>query len=355
MAPPTQSYYTGDLYGELTLLEDAPVKTSRAALLPGLTVCAIASMAAAFLSQTYGAPLILMGLLLGLALSFVSQDQRTHSGLDFASRTILRGGIILLGLQVTLMQIAELGAAPFAALIVVMAAAFAGGLLFAKLAGQTFEGGLLAGGATAICGASAALALYGVIGRERVSQAQFAVTLVGISLASAAALSIYPVLAGWLDLTDTQAGFLTGASIHDVAQAIGGGYAVSDAAGAYATVVKLARVALLAPLVALAALIIRRRTNAENQNGNRPRIALPGFIIMFLAVLVLNSFVSMPAQVGEFGLIASKTMLLLAVTATAMRSRLDLLMKSGWRTIVPVFGATFASLLAALALLPFLA
>lgn len=143
MSQPAESYYTGDLYGELTLLEGSPVKTSRAALLPGLTIAVIASLAAAFLSQTYGAPLILMGLLLGLALSFISQDERTHPGLDFASRTILRGGIILLGLQVTLMQIAELGAAPFAALIVVMAAAMAGGLLFARLSGQRFEGGLL--------------------------------------------------------------------------------------------------------------------------------------------------------------------------------------------------------------------
>ncbi len=354
MSQPAESYYTGDLYGELTLLEGSPVKTSRAALLPGLTIAVIASLAAAFLSQTYGAPLILMGLLLGLALSFISQDERTHPGLDFASRTILRGGIILLGLQVTLMQIAELGAAPFAALIVVMAAAMAGGLLFARLSGQRFEGGLLAGGATAICGASAALALYGVIGRERVSQAQFAVTLVGISLASAAALSIYPVLAAWLELTDKQAGFLTGASIHDVAQAIGGGFAVSDEAGAYATVVKLSRVALLAPLVALAALILRRRKTKDREKGTSPRIMLPGFIVMFLAVLALNSFVAIPAQVGEYGLIASKAMLLLAVTATAMRSRLDLLMESGWRTIVPVFGATFASLLSALALLPLL-
>ncbi|WP_336986542.1 YeiH family protein [Altererythrobacter aquiaggeris] len=352
MAAPKPSYYTGDLYGELTLLEDAPSRTSRAALLPGFTICAIASMAAAFLGQTYGAPLILMGLLIGLALSFVSQDVRTHSGLDFASRTILRGGIILLGLQVTLMQIAELGAAPFAALIVVMVAAMAGGLLFARMVGQPFEGGLLAGGATAICGASAALALYGVIGQKKVSQAQFAVTLVGVSLASAAALSTYPVLAAWLDLTDQQAGFLTGASIHDVAQAIGGGFAVSDSAGAYATVVKLARVALLAPIVAIAALVLRRRAKAADDQQEMPKLALPGFIILFLMVLVVNSLVSLPPQVGQYGLIASKTMLLLAVTATAMRSRLDLLLETGWRTIVPVFGATFASLVAALALLP---
>ncbi|MCK0127604.1 putative sulfate exporter family transporter [Erythrobacter sp. F6033] len=350
--PDFGAYYAGDLYGEMTLLENEPTRFSISALFPGLLVAAVVSLAAAFLSQTYGIPLILAGLLLGLSLSFLSRDTRTHPGLDFASKTVLRGGIALLGLQVTLWQIAELGAAPFAALAIVMIAAIAGGLLMARLVRQPSEAGLLAGGATAICGVSAALALYGVIGQKRVDQGQFAVTLVGISLASAAALSIYPTLAIWLNLTDAQAGFLTGAAIHDVAQAIGGGFAVSDQAGAYATVVKLARVALLAPLVACVALILRYRSKSEGAQSDLPSFLLPGFIVLFLAVLTLNSFLEIPQEVQGLGLTASKAMLLLAVTATAMRSRLELLLDSGWRSVAPILGATVASLVAALLLIP---
>jgi uncharacterized integral membrane protein (TIGR00698 family) len=343
----TPSFYAGDLYGELALLEGAP-RAARLALAPGLAAGIVVSLAAAFVSTTYGVPLILMGLLLGLAMSFVGQIERTHAGLDFCSRTVLRVGIVLLGLQVTLGQIAELGWAPFGALLAVMAAALGGGLLFARLSGQSFESGLLAGGATAICGASAALALYGLLGR-RIGEAQFAVTLVGISLASAGALTVYPLLAQWLALSDQQAGFLTGAAIHDVAQAIGGGYAVSNAAGAYATIVKLSRVALLGPLIAIAGFALARRWGDDG--GPHPRAAgLPGFIVLFLGVLVANSLVALPAAVGEIGLTASKAMLVLAVTATAMRTRLDLLLESGWKCVVPVFGATSASLAAALAL-----
>ena len=157
--------------------------------------------------------------------------------------------LAVLGLQVTIEQITALGAAPFLALLVVMATTFFAGIAGARFATQSKYAGMLAGGSTAICGASAALALYGVIGKERLSQAQFALTLVGISLASAFAMSVYPALAAELHLTDQQAGFLIGASIHDVAQAIGGGYAFSDVAGGYATIVKLSRVALLAPVV----------------------------------------------------------------------------------------------------------
>ena len=342
--------YGGDLFGELQLAASAgaaPAPSKPALLFPGLALCGVAAAAAAWLSEHYGFPLILLGLLVGLALNFISNDVKTHAGLDFASRTCLRWGIVVLGLQVTWAQISALGLAPFAALGVVMALTLAAGLLGAKLSGQSRFAGILAGGATAICGASAALALYGVIGKDRLSQAQFALTLVGVSLASAFAMTVYPAIAGALGLSDGQAGFLVGASIHDVAQAIGGGYAFSDPAGNYATIVKLARVASLAPLVALTSLAIGPAGDAAGQPLWR-RLALPWFIIAFLAVVVVNSLVALPQPLVEGGLIASKSLLLLAVTATAMRSRMDLLLGMGWRAAVPVVTATLVSFACAL-------
>ena len=176
--------YAGDLFGELHLaIADAPTAAPaalRAPLLPGLTICGTASVAAAWLSRHHGFPVILLGLLVGLSLSFAGREPAAARGLDFASRTFLRLGIVVLGFQVTFAQIGALGAGPFLALMVVMAAAFAAGLAGARLAGQSRYAGILAGGATAICGASAALALYGVIGRRRLDQAQFALRLAAL-------------------------------------------------------------------------------------------------------------------------------------------------------------------------------
>jgi uncharacterized integral membrane protein (TIGR00698 family) len=346
--------HAGDLYGDIALAEQRPIPARKRDLLPGLAICAVASAAAAWLSEHYGAPIILMGLLLGLSLNFVVADPRTHAGLDFASTTFLRWGIVVLGTQVTLAQIGLLGPVPFVALLVVMGCAIGAALLVARLAGQSSAVGLLAGGATAICGASAALALYGVLGRERLSQAQFALTLVGISLASAFALSFYPPLAAILGLDDRQAGFLIGASIHDVAQAIGGGYAFSDEAGSYATIVKLARVALLAPFVMLVSMMIVSDREEADPGRSRARrllskLAMPWFILGFLAILCLNSLLALPAWLVDTSLTLSKGLLLFAVTATAMRSRTDLIMKMGWRAALPVLAATLASLLVALA------
>lgn len=336
--------YIADLYGETYLAEVDLAPRSRVAasdLFPGFIVVAIASAAATWFSEHYGMPVILAGLLIGLALNFVSAEQKVHPGLDFCGTSCLRWGIVLLGTQVTAMQISSLGALAFAGLIVIMVLAIGAGLLGAKLGGQSNYSGWLAGGATAICGASAALAIYALIGRERLNQSQFTLTLVGVALASAIAMSFYPLIAAYLQFTDKQAGFLMGAAVHDVAQALGGGYSFSQSAGETATIVKLSRVALLAPAVALIGIAI-------GASGNKPKsllskLKLPWFILAFFAAVAINSLVNAPAWVAEYGLIASKAMLLFAVTATAMRSRLDLLLGQGWKALLPVILATLTA------------
>ncbi len=339
--------YIADLYGETYLAEENPAPRKRlmiGALFPGFAVVGVASVAATWFSEHYGMPVILAGLLLGLALNFVSAERKVHPGLDFCGTSCLRWGIVLLGTQVTAMQIGGLGALAFLGLIGIMALVIGAGLLGARLGGQTSYAGWLAGGATAICGASAALAIYAVIGRERLNQSQFTLTLVGVALASAIAMSFYPLIAAQLDFSDRQAGFLMGAAVHDVAQSLGGGYSFSQSAGETATIVKLSRVALLAPAVALIGFAIGSTDGRSRSLASR--LKLPWFIIAFFAAVAINSVVDAPAWVAEFGLIASKAMLLFAVTATAMRSRLDLLLSQGWKALLPVILATFIAFIA---------
>ncbi|MDE1917044.1 MAG: putative sulfate exporter family transporter [Sphingomonadales bacterium] len=340
--------WAGDLFGETHLAANQPAPRAKwRQLLPGVAISAIVSAAAAWFSDHYGMPIILMGLILGLAMQFVSTDPHTGKGLEFVGRSCLRWGIILLGFQVTLAQIGALGLGPFAALLVVMVAAIGSALFGARLARQNLAIGILAGGATAICGASAALALYGVIGRERVSQAQFTLTLVVISIASALAMTVYPELARLAHFNARQAGFVTGAAIHDVAQSIGGGYAVSNAAGAAATVVKLTRVAMLGPLVALAAVAIGRLDPRGGVQSPWKALAIPPFILAFLGLVLLNSLLPVPALIAGNALLMSKGLLLLAVTATAMRTRTDLILQLGWSSVLPVLAATATSFLVA--------
>lgn len=341
----TNAPIAADLFGELYLSEASKPEKAHARLY-GMVVVSIAALAASWLSEHYGMPIIVLGLLMGLALNFMNSDRRIHPGLDFAGTNCLRLGIVILGTQVTFAQFHALGIVSFVGLLLTMACVVTAGIATARAYSRPVPEGVLAGGATAICGASAALALYGVIGKDRVSQAQFTLTLVAISGASAVAMSFYPLLAGALQLTDQQAGFLIGASIHDVAQAIGGGYAYSQNAGEIATIVKLSRVALLAPLVAVAGLMLG--APGQPRHSLKSAMRLPWFIWAFFGLVCLNSLVTLPQVIGHYGLIVSKTMLLLAVIATAMKSQLRLLMTLGWRSVMPVAASTLVAFLVAL-------
>lgn len=338
-----------DLYGELQLEAAPPAKRRWRDYLPGVAVVGIAALAAAWLADHYAAPIVLMGLLIGLALSFLSHEKRLHAGLDLLSQTALRIGIVLVGARITAMQLAEIGPLPFALLVAIMLAVIVTTVLGARLLGQNRDAALLAGGATAICGASAALALWSLIGDRRVDQARFTLTLVGITVASALAMTLYPILAAELGLSDVQAGFLIGASIHDVAQAIGGGFSFSQEAGEVATIVKLTRVALLAPMLMLVALWLARGDGAMDGARARIPLRLPWFITGFLLLAAINSLAAFPAPVQDGAATAAQALLLLAIVATAMKARLDLLLDQGWRSFAPIAVATLTSFLLSLA------
>ncbi len=346
-----------DLFGELQLAEPSKEKRKLRSYIPGLLFVAVAALAALWLSEHYGPPAILMGLLIGLALNFVNADKRLSVGLDFASQTLLRWGIVLIGLRITLGEIVGLGFAPFIALIGIMTLVILFGLLASKLFKQDILFGLLAGGATAICGASAALAIWGLIGQRRVDQSQFTIVLLGITLASAFAMTFYPPMAGYLELTDTQAGFLIGASIHDVAQAIGGGFSFSNEAGEVATVVKLSRVTLLAPVLVIIALVLRAN-KLQTAGAQAPKYglknAIPWFIAGFIVLVGVNSFISIPEAVVDIGDKTARTFLLLAVIAAALKSNMTGLLSHGWRCFGPIVVTTLAAFLLALLATSFL-
>ncbi len=347
--PDREIPFVADLYGELQLVEPTQ-KLTLTSYLPGVALVGVVALAALWLSEHYGPPAILMGLLIGFALNFVNADKRLSAGLDFSSRTLLRIGIVLIGMRITFSEISSLGYLPFLALIGIMATVILTGMLAAKLFKQDILFGLLAGGATAICGASATLALWSIIGEERVDQARFTIVLLGTTLASAFAMTFYPAIAGVLELSDAKAGFLIGASIHDVAQAIGGGFSYSTQAGEVATVVKLSRVTMLAPVLIIVAMLLRNLDlkgagPARAKTGLKIGLkqALPWFIIGFIVLVAVNSMISIPAPLVDIGNGMASSLLLFAVIAAAIKSNMAGLLSHGLRSFGPVIMTTFVA------------
>ena len=249
---------------------------------------------------------------------------------------------MLVGARVTLAQIAGLGWIALLAILAIVACAMGTGVLAARKFGFGAAFGALAGGAVAICGASAAMALATVLGERRVNQAQLALVLVGISAMSAATMVLYPILCHHLGFGDRQAGFVLGAAIHDVAQSLGAGYSFSQAAGQNAAIVKLTRVALLAPALAATSYFFPSEDGARAKAFN-----IPWFVIGFFVLAAINSTGIVSAPVGQGAATIATGLLVCAVTATGIRSPMQTLLQAGPKPLLIIVGASAVALVLA--------
>ena len=174
--------------------DGATVFATGRVLAPGLLASGVLAAAAAFLSQHYGAPVMLMALLLGMAMNFLSAEGPCVPGIEFTARTVLRIGVALLGLRITLVQIAALGWQPIALVLLSVALTIGTSIVVARLLGFRAGFGLLSGGATAICGASAALAIAAALPSHPLKERATLFTVLGVSALSTLAMIAYPML-----------------------------------------------------------------------------------------------------------------------------------------------------------------
>ncbi|UCU93178.1 YeiH family protein [Hydrogenophaga taeniospiralis] len=308
-------------------------------LLPGLAISAVVAVAAMFLAENYGAPVMLFALLLGMALNFLSQETdgqttRSAAGIDFVARQVLRLGVALLGLRITADQVLALGWQPVVMVVLAVALTIGVGIVLARLMGFQMFFGLLTGGAVAICGASAALALSAAMPQHpRKGQATL-FTVIGVSTLSTLAMVLYPMVTNALGMDAVAAGYFIGGTIHDVAQVVGAGYSLSHEAGDAATLVKLIRVAMLLPVIALAALLTRRQmlANGEAMSGPRPPL-LPWFAVAFALLVVVNSTGWLPAALVGAGKSASQWCLIASMAAIGMKTHLKDILTVGWKPV----------------------
>ncbi len=307
--------------------------------LPGTITAVTIALAATYIAERYQGPQLLFALLVGMAFNFAAEDPRMRPGLDFASRTVLRFGVALLGARIGLEQILALGAAPAAIVAVAVAGTIAFGWLLSRLLRRPATEGLLTGGAVAICGASAALAISAVLPAGRDQQRFTLLTVVGVTTLSTIAMVLYPSLAGELGLDARQAAIFLGGSIHDVAQVVGAGFMISPQVGDGATLVKLLRVALLVPVVVGFAHLFRNGHGEAAGAGARPPI-LPGFLVAFIVLVALNSTGIVPAQIaGALGQV-SRWCLVIAIAALGVKTSFRQLAELGWKPVVMMVAET---------------
>jgi len=289
---------------------------------------------------------MILSIVLGMGFhNIVGTPAGAKPGVVFSMRRILRFGIMLLGFQLTVQQIADVGLFGLA----IIATSLIGCFLFASWAGtilgvETRLTQLIAAG-TSICGASAVIATNTVTEApdEDVAYAVVCVTMFGTI-----AMFLYPLLPGLLHLTPRSFGLWAGASIHEVAQVVAAAYQDGKSAGDYGTIAKLTRVIMLAPMVlALGAFAARK---GSESTAARKSVPMPYFILGFVAAMAVNSLIVIPGGPKSAIVTATTFLLSLALAALGLETDFGKLKAKGMRplmlcAVATIFIATLSLML----------
>ena len=309
--------------------------------IPGASVAILIALAATHIAAWYGGPQLLYALCFGIAFHYLSDVPRNQAGIELCARGVLRLGVGFVGAQITASQIASIGWASALLIIVGIVTTFMCGLLMARLLRMTSAEGVLSGGAVAICGASAALAIAAVLPENDRDDRYTLMVVVCVTILSTVAMVVYPLIAAGFGLQPELAGLFLGGSIHDVAQVVGAGYTMSAQTGDVATIVKLFRVTMLTLVVlAVSSAFTSRRiegvmTHPNGRLGLR-RPALPWFLWLFVAMVALNS-TGLFAPVVQSGLgTVSRWCLVIAIAALGLKTSFIELARAGWRPLLLV-------------------
>ncbi len=299
-------------------------------LLPGLLLAGAVALAAQLLAGKIGGPAMVYALFLGMVVACLGEVPRCSEGIGYAARSVLRLGVALLGLQLSVATLAALGPATLATIFLLVAFSVGLGLFIGRLLGFEDQLALLAACATSICGASAAMAVAAALPRGEQLHAQKCMIIATIALLSTGAMLAYPLLLHAFGLDPRAAGFVLGASIHDVAQVVSAGYAMSGATGDVATLVKLSRITCLLPMIGLLGFCYRLHPLAEG--ASRPPL-VPGFMLAFGALLALNSLLSLPPLLVQGAASLSRFCLVMAIAALGMQTSLRRMSMLGGRLV----------------------
>jgi uncharacterized integral membrane protein (TIGR00698 family) len=291
--------------------------SAAAGLVPGLLLAATIAAAAFGLRSLSGvgvlSPMIL-AIVIGMAFNnIVGTPANVTPGVSFAMRRILRFAIILLGLQITAQQVASVGVTGLLIIAVSLVSTFVFTKQLGRLLGVDSKMAELIAAGTSVCGASAVIATNTV---TRAHEEDVAYAVAGVTVFGSIAMLAYPLIGAMIGLDDRAYGLWTGASIHEIAQVVAAAFQGGQAAGEFGTIAKLSRVMMLAPLVMALAVCAKScpwKSARRETAGSTP---LPWFVIGFVGLVLINSVVTIPAEVKTP--VVTLTLFLLSMSLAAM-------------------------------------
>lgn len=287
---------------------------------------------------------VVVALVIGIGLgAVIGRPASLKPGIAFAVRPLLRFAIVLLGLQVTLGMLWQLGVGALVLAVLVVGLTLPFTIWLGKVLGVDEKLSVLIGTGTSICGASAIVAANQVVRGE---DEDVTYSLAVITLCGTASLILFPYLGDLMGMTGRTYGLWAGASIHEVVQAVGAAAAGGPDASQSGTVMKLARVFLLAPAVVALGWWVAKRHHGEAGHAKAP---MPWFAFGFLALVVIGSTGLVPKQVVDASRFLVPVMLAASVAALGLQTDLRALHKRGAAPLLLGIASTLFIALLALA------
>jgi len=303
--------------------------------MPGVSVAAAAALLAWLIHALIPAvPLLTAAVVLGIVVAQLPVARPLLEGvwapgLSVAAKRLMRLGIVLLGLKLSLVDILELGWVTIAAVVVVVLLTFGITWMLGRAFRLPGHQPLLIATGFSICGASAIGAMSGVV-KARDKETATPVALV--TLCGTLAIAVLPALWHPLGLSAAEFGHWVGAGVHDVGQVVATAQIAGTSALAIAVIIKLTRVLMLAPMVSVAAVVVHRRAGGQS-TGARPPV-LPLFVAGFLAAVAVRTLVDLPEPVLASADVAQTALLAMALFGLGTAVRVKELVQTGWRALI---------------------
>ena len=283
----------------------------------------------------------LLALLVGIVFSSFAKNEALNTGVNFSSSFILRLGIVLMGLSISFADIAALGWPVLLTILCGIVLILGLAILIARLTNLSDRLAVLAGGAVAICGASAAVAISTVLPNYKEKSRDLSLVILIVTAISTIEMLVYPFAAKMLDFNTQDIGIFLGAVIHDVAQTAGAGYMVSEDVGMLAVLTKMIRVSYILPVVLIALLASKTIfvKDHEYQNGT---FKIPMFLTLFMLAIAANSYMPFPENTGEIAKTISKFALLTAIAAIGLKTDIKSITGAGAKPVLLISALALA-------------
>jgi uncharacterized integral membrane protein (TIGR00698 family) len=276
------------------------------------------------------------GILIGIIINnFIGKPKAVEKGVTFTSKKILQWAIIVLGAGLSFTQVLKTGLSSFSIMIFTLSAAFITAFGIGKLMRIPSNLKSLIGVGTAICGGSAIAAVSPIIEADSM---EIAYSISTIFLFNVIAVLIFPPLGHLMGFSDKAFGLWAGTAINDTSSVVAAGYAYSNAAGAYATIVKLTRTTMIIPISLIFSFVVaykkKKEANQDAKVNYSFKKIFPWFIIWFLVASLLNTVGVFSTGTIHYINIVGKFMIVMALTAIGLNSDFKKMLKTGVKPII---------------------